>query len=184
MPGTASNGLSPSFDFLHLDKKHYRDFRRRNFIRLIFTYLAPLILISIYFYFQHGAIISEGKQLRLKAIAENQSNMFDLFLTERLNNLHNIVNDPRLETPPSQAQIDSYLGRLKNSSETFVDLGYFDETGVQKIYSGPYPSLEKKDYSNESWYVSLINGSQDFIITDIYLGFRQKPHFSHLNRKK
>jgi two-component system NtrC family sensor kinase len=31
---------------------------------------------------------------------------------------------------------------------------------------------------SKPWFINLRNGADDFIITDIYLGFRQKPHFT------
>jgi two-component system NtrC family sensor kinase len=57
-------------------------------------------------------------------------------------------------------------------------MGYFDSSGVQVSYAGPYPSLEKRNYSREGWFVSLLQKEEGYVITDIYLGFRQKPHFT------
>jgi two-component system NtrC family sensor kinase len=74
--------------------------------------------------------------------------------------------------------LQGYLENLKKMSETFVDLGYFDASGVQAAYAGPYPALEKRSYRGEAWYVELMRGNDDFIITDIYHGFRRKLHFT------
>jgi len=178
MPKTSLNESMPFPEFLPFDEKHYRDFKRKNIIRLFLTYLGPLILLTIYFYFQYNAIVSESRRLHLKAIAENQGNTLDLFLSERLVNLSNLIDDPRLHLPPSSGEMQSYLTKLKRSSETFVDIGYFNSSGVQASYAGPYPLLEKRNYSSESWYVSLKEKEDNFIITDIYLGFRKKPHFT------
>jgi two-component system NtrC family sensor kinase len=71
-----------------------------------------------------------------------------------------------------------YLAALKKNSETFVDIGFFESSGVQTAYAGPYPSLEKRNYSSESWYITLEDKTDDYIITDMYLGFRQEPHFT------
>jgi two-component system, NtrC family, sensor kinase len=35
-----------------------------------------------------------------------------------------------------------------------------------------------KDYSQEQWYVDLTTRSQSYIVTDLYLGLRQLPHFT------
>lgn len=174
----ALNDLEASFEFLPYDKKHYKDLKKRHLLRLSLTYLAPLLILSVYFYFQYSSIESEGEKLHLKTIAENQANTFDLFLTERLINLSNLINDPRLTFPPSDNQITTYLEQLRKSSDTFVDIGYFDSSGVQVSYAGPYPSLEKRNYSGEHWFLSLLEQKGGYIITDIYLGFRQKPHFT------
>jgi len=174
----AFNELEASFEFLPYDKKHYKDLKKRHVFRLFLTYLAPLVILSVYFYLQYGSIESEGEKLHLKTIAENQANTFDLFLTERLINLSNLINDPLLKLPPSAEQIGTYLEHLQKNSETFVDIGYFDSSGVQVSYAGPYPSLEKRNYSQEDWFVSLLEQDEGYIITDIYLGFRQQPHFT------
>ncbi len=161
-----------------LTDRHYRDLKRRNVLRLFLTYIAPLIVLSLFFYFQYDAMASRSRQLHLQAVAENQANTFDLFLTERIVNLTNLIDDPRLEIPPSSTAMGAHLLKLKSNSETFVDLGFFDSSGVQAAYEGPYPSLERRNYSAESWYQTLLAHPDSFVITDIYLGFRQEPHFT------
>ncbi|MDD3732309.1 MAG: ATP-binding protein [candidate division Zixibacteria bacterium] len=168
----------PVLDFTPFDEAHYRELKRKHIVRLLLTYLTPLILLSIYFYVQYGLIVSEGRRLHLTAVAENQANTLDLFLSERLVNLSNLIDDPKLEIPPSSAKMQNYLDHLIRNSETFVDVGYFDSAGVQAAYAGPYPSLEKRNYSSESWFQSLKAKDSNFVITDIYLGFRQRPHFT------
>ena len=165
-------------EFLPYDKKHYTDYKRKNIIRLSITYLAPLILLTIYFCFQYNSIVSESQRLHLKSIAENQANTLDLFLSERVVNLANLINDPKFQSPPAAITMQSYLEKLIKNSEAFVDIGYFDSAGVQTDYTGPYPFLEKRNYSSETWYMTLKDKKDNFIITDIYMGFRQKPHFT------
>jgi two-component system NtrC family sensor kinase len=157
---------------------YYRDVRRRTVIRLLLSYVAPIILLSVYFYFQYEALAHQSQRLHLQAIAENRANTLDLYLNERLVNLSNLIDDPRLPLPPSSAEMAGLLKKLQSNSETFVDLGYFDSSGVQKTYAGPFPSLENRNYRSESWFRSLRESGQDFVITDIYLGFREKPHFT------
>jgi two-component system NtrC family sensor kinase len=161
-----------------LDREHYRDFRRKNILRLFLTYLAPLIILTIYFYIQYGSIVAQGRLMHMKAIAENQANTLDLFLHERLVNLSNLIDDPKLQVPPGSQAMRDYLEKLQKNSEAFVDIGFFDSSGIQVAYEGPYPSLEKRNYSTEHWYADLKDKDDNFIITDIYLGFRKKPHLT------
>jgi two-component system NtrC family sensor kinase len=178
MVENSRNKTKPVPEFLPFDEKHYSDLRRKNIIRLLLTYLAPLLLIIIYFYFQYDKLASESRRLHLQAIAESQANTLDLFLEERLVNLANLIDDPRFYHPPTTELMTNYLDRLKKESATFVDIGYFDSSGIQSAYAGPFPSLEKRNYSTEAWYQRLKEKEDNFIITDIYLGFRQKPHFT------
>ncbi|MBM3789038.1 MAG: hypothetical protein FJW35_01670 [Acidobacteria bacterium] len=159
-------------------ERYYQHLQRRNILRLILTYLLPLVILTVYFGFQYRQLIIEGNKAHLKAIAENQANTLDLFLRERVVNLSNLIDDPRIELPPSAEAMMNLLATLKQNSETFVDIGFFDSNGVQIAYEGPYPQLENRDYSGEAWWVALKNKADPFIITDIYLGFRQRPHFT------
>ena len=159
-------------------EEYYRGLRRRNILRLVLIYVAPIAILAVYFFVQYSGLVSEGSRLHLKAIAESQSRGLDLFLSERVVNLSNLIDDPRFEIPPDGDRMPSYLARLKRNSPAFVDIGYFDDSGVQTAYAGPFPSLEKRNYSTEPWYRALRSNESRFIITDIYLGFRQEPHFT------
>lgn len=161
-----------------LRNRYSRELLWKNLLRLALTYLAPLFLLIIYFNFQYRANYQQSRLLHLKSIAEYQANTLDLFLRERVVNLTNLIDDPRLQIPPTSEQMQSTLQKLKRNSDTFVDVGFFDPIGVQVAYSGPIPDLERRDYSGESWFITLKKSEEHFIITDIYLGFRQKPHFT------
>ncbi len=164
-------------DTYPLTEEHYRELRRKTTISLLILYLSPLILLAVYFLLQYETLVSESQRLHLKAIAESQANTLDLFLSERLNNLSNLIDKPdyHLIEPPS---METDLQELKKISDTFVDIGYFDSSGVQVAYAGPYPSLEQRNYRSEAWYKTLREGHANYVITDIYLGFRQQPHFT------
>ncbi len=178
MANEAGNKNSFSPEPFSRESRHFREVRRRNIARLLFTYIGPLIILTVFFIFQYDSIFSTSRRLHLKAIAENQSNLLDLYLSERLVNLTNLINDPRLMIPPESGTMANFLQRLKQNSEAFVDIGFFDSSGIQIQYAGPFSDLEKKNYSSESWYIALRQKDDNFIITDIYLGFREKPHFT------
>ena len=158
--------------------EHYRSLRRRTIIRLSLTYLSPVIILATYFLLQYSAVVSESERLHLRAMAESQANTLDLFLSERQVNLSNLIDDPGFPLKPTSADLDHDLKGLRRISDVFVDIGFFDSSGVQVSYAGPYPSLEKQDYHLEEWYATLREQRASFIITDIYLGFRQRPHFT------
>ena len=166
-----------------LKEKHYRDLYRKHIFRLIFTYLMPLILIVIFFEIQYNRLLSETRNLHMLSIAESKASLLDLFLRERIANLINLIDDPNLEVPPSPGTMSDYLEKLERDSEAFIDIGFFDSSGVQVGYAGPLPLLKEKDYSREQWYLNLLKSPQRFHISDIYLGFRKEPHFTIAVRK-
>ena len=159
-------------------EEHYRELHRKTIVRLLLMYMLPLVLLFIYFFIQYEIIVNESERLHLKAIAENQANTLNLFLIERVSNLSNLIDDPAVHSTPDSDKLKRILLNLQRTSRTFVDIGYFGPGGVQDAYAGPYPSLEQRNYSNEEWYRTLRDTDTSFIITDIYLGFRQKPHFT------
>jgi two-component system NtrC family sensor kinase len=161
-----------------LRDRYSRELFGRNVLRLGITYLAPLVLLSVYFHVQYRELSSRGRLLHLGSVAEHQANALDLFLRERVVNLVNLIDDPRLPLPPSSAQLEGVLQRLRRESETFVDVGFLDESGIQQAYSGPFPSLEKRNYRGESWFQALVGAQERFVITDNYLGFRNRPHLT------
>jgi two-component system NtrC family sensor kinase len=160
------------------DREHYRSVRRNIFFRLVLYYLLPVMSLAVIFGVLYSGMVVDSRQLHLKAIAENQANTLSLFLAERLVNLSNVIDDPSFPILPSSAELGEYLETLKKDSPAFVDIGFFDPSGVQVAYAGPYTSLEKRSYATEGWYVNLSNGVSDYVITDVYLGFRERPHFT------
>ena len=88
----------------------------------------------------------------------------DLFLRERIVNLSNIIDDPKFTIPPSPDLMESSINKLQNSSETFIDVGFFNSIGVQVAYAGPFPKLEDQNYSDESWFINLKDQKSNFII--------------------
>jgi len=158
--------------------RQHRSLMRRTLLTLLLTFLAPFLLLTIYFHYQSLALKDESGRNRLMLVAEYQAHMLDLFIRERAVNLANLVDNPRLEIDPSRSDLRVYLVDLKQDSDSFVDVGFFNADGIQVVYEGPFPVLEKRDYGNEPWFQKLRSGKGDFVMTDIYLGFRQRPHFT------
>ncbi|MBF0430890.1 MAG: ATP-binding protein [Fibrobacteria bacterium] len=170
--------LKNSIAFSGNGEKYYRDLYKKHLLRLLLTYLIPFVLFILYFQFEYSTILSHRNSLHMKSIAENQAKTLDLFLRERVVNLMNLIDDPKVQCPPSTEMMQNDLQRLNRESSAFIDIGFFDSKGVQIEYAGPIPTLEKREYGEEKWYVDLKEQKERYIITDIYLGLRKKPHFT------
>jgi two-component system NtrC family sensor kinase len=160
------------------DGDRYKHLRRATTIRLLLVYLSPVVLLAAYFFWQYDAIVSESQRLHLGTVAESQAATLDLFLSERQTNLRNIIENQRRPFPPTTEHLNRHLLELQRYSPAFCDLGFFDSTGVQVAYAGPYPSLERRNYSGEKWFSDLRAEPGRAVFTDIYLGFRERPHFT------
>ncbi len=158
--------------------RRYRDLWRHTVVRMLLSYLAPLLLVVGYFHLRYRDLAEEGRRAHMLAIAESQAGTLDLFLRERQANLANVIDDPELPSRPSDPETDGYLERLRRESRTFVDLGFFDARGVIVSYAGPYPALKAIRYGEEAWFRKLQRPEARFVVTDMYMGFRHRPHFT------
>jgi len=145
---------------------------------LLIAFLLPLVMMAIYFHFQLNVTLERSGKLHLTNLAESQRNTIDLFLQERVINIFNLFRSGEEKWPPGQALMDAYLNRLREMSDAFVDVGFLDSHGIQHGYSGRYPYLQGKNYGTEAWFTRLMSREQSYYISDVYLGFRRKPHFT------
>ncbi len=156
----------------------YRQLWWQTLLRLLLSYLAPLVVLAIYFHIQFRDVRHESHQAHLLAVAEKHAATLDLFLRERVINLVNLADDPRFPLPPPPEFMAERLSKLRKDSDAFVDLGYFDASGTLRTYAGPFPELVGRNYGGEAWFQALASANAPFVLTDVYLGFRKRPHFT------
>jgi len=157
---------------------HFNQLQTRLILGLVLGFLLPNALLSAYFHFQFTHTLKESAKLNLAAVAESQKNTIDLYLQERVVNLYNLFHSKEFSLTPTQEQMENSLGSLKHFNDGFVDVGFFDTKGIQIGYAGPFPSLLGRDYSKEAWYQTLLKENKSYLISDIYMGFRNIPHFT------
>ena len=159
-------------------REYFRRLRRRLLTGLSVSFLVPIGILSVYFHLQLNLTLKESGKLHLTTIAASQANTIDLFLQERLVNLFNLFHRNDFNLAPGHEEMREYLAALREASDAFSDVGFLDASGRQIAYAGPYPYLRGKDYREEPWFRTLLDGGRNYCITDIYLGFRNKPHFT------
>jgi len=158
---------------------HFRELFWHTLGRLVLLYFVPLLLLAAFFQFHYRQLVRDGMSSHLEVIAEHQARLFDLFLRERLTNLSNLADDPRFPTAThGPAVLSSYLAELQRASEAFVDVAVVDRQGSLVAYAGPVEYPAGFDYRTESWFRELTSEQRESVITDIYLGFRGRPHFT------
>jgi two-component system NtrC family sensor kinase len=146
---------------------------------MMLMYFAPLLLLAAFFHIQYRRLTRESQRAHLEVIAEQQAKTFDLFLRERLANLANVINDPEFpRVGPSEPGLRAFLAELQETSDAFVDLGVVDSRGELEAYVGPVDYPESVNYRNQYWYRELVSGDRESVITEVYLGFRDRPHFT------
>jgi two-component system NtrC family sensor kinase len=169
--------VSPLVDKEHHGHAYFDQLRRKLRWQLLIVYVTPLLLLSAYFHFEYNATMREGVYNHLKSVAEHQRNTVDLFLRERVANLKGAFRPEWLTSPPAPETLQKDLWVLQEESDSFVDIGLFRPDGTLVAYAGPHTYLVGKDYSQEAWFQQLSKQERDYFISDVYLGFRGKPHF-------
>jgi len=159
-------------------KKQFRRLRIGLSVGLIICFTLPLMVLSAYFHYQFNLTLKNSERLSLAALSESQRNTIDLFLQERVVNIFSLFHYTALNIKPLKQEMEYYLQNLRQSSDSFIDVGFLDSKGLQIGYAGPFPNLHGKDYSKENWFDILIKQKKNYFISDIYLGFRNKPHFT------
>ena len=162
---------------------HFKQLQTRLILGLVLGFLLPNAFLASYFHFEFTHTLKKTAMLNLAAIAENQKNTIDLYLQERVVNLFNLLHSKEFTLTPTAANMETSLNSLKQFNDGFVDVGFLDTKGIQIGYAGPFPSLLGKDYSNEAWYKTLFSENRNYLISDIYLGFRKVPHFTIATRQ-
>lgn len=169
---------SPNLEGSLTIAESFRKLRLRIKVGLLLSLLAPLAVLSLYFHSQFYTVLKETGKLHLVALAESKRNMIDLFIQERLVNIFNLFHGSDFRLEPRKPDMDRYLKSLKQASDTFIDVGFFDGEGVHIGYAGPLPSLLGIDYGEEGWFKTLVTQKRDYFVSDVHLGFRKKPHFT------
>lgn len=159
-------------------KTYFRRLRKRLLASMTVGFLVPLITLSAYFHVQFNLTLKNSSELHLISLAESLRNTIDLFLQERVVNIFNLFHGTGFNLNPTQQQMNAYLLNLMETSSAFIDVGFLDKEGSQIGYAGPFPYLHGQDYSNEFWFTSLMTQSENYYVSDIYMGFRNKPHFT------
>lgn len=163
--------------------RYFKQLRVRLLAGLIGIFILPHALFTLYFHIQFTTGLKESGKLNLVALSESQGNTIDLFLQERVVNLFNLFHSREFSLSPSVAEMEYYLQNLRQVSDAFVDVGFLNKKGIQIGYAGTFPYLQGKDYSNEEWFITLLSQEKGYFISDIYLGFRNKPHFTIATRQ-
>ena len=155
-------------------KNLYVSMRRVILISMIIVPFIPFILAmgTGYYYFTYSLEHSTISSMR--RVVDDHRLMIESFLKERRKDLEYVVTSSDMNDLKSRETLKVVLERLQQKSSAFFDLGVFDKQGVHLAYIGPY-QLAGKVYGNEEWFKQVVQ--RGFYISDVFLGFRQVPHF-------
>jgi len=142
---------------------------------LLLACLGTLAIVGIIAWFVLERILVEKVEEHLVTVVEQHAAAVELFLDERLMALALVAKLHSREELTQPGALKRVLADLNMSYvDSYQDLGIIDQEGRHLAYVGPYDLLDK-NYRNTPWFEKVVR--QDHYISEVYLGFRNIPHF-------
>jgi two-component system, NtrC family, sensor kinase len=155
-------------------EKRHEKLQDMILVCMILVPLVPFLLTILigYYYFTSG--LEKKTVSATSRIVDDHRHMIEFFLQERKADLEFILHSYSFEYLSQHENLLKVFERLQLKSNTFVDLGVFDQDGVHVSYQGPY-KLTGRIYKDEDWFSAVMK--KGYYTSDIFLGFRRVPHF-------
>lgn len=141
---------------------------------MILVPFIPFILSLGTGYYYFTTSIENSTISSMKRIVEDHRQMIESFLDERKRDLDFIFQSYAFRDLSQPEELKKVFDHLQRGSDAFVDLGIFNEAGLHVAYHGPF-KLAGKLYKDAYWFKEVMK--HDYYISDIFLGYRQIPHF-------
>ncbi len=156
-----------------LEKSRYR-LKRTILVNMIVLPLIPFLAVTAVSFYFFAAALETGTREKLSRILSDHSGMIGSFLISRRADLEMMTKVYSFSELIAPGGIDRVFNILEQRSQAFVDLGLFDQAGTHLCYSGVH-ALAGKSYAGEAWFQKTM--AEGHYISDIFLGYRNSPHF-------
>lgn len=141
---------------------------------MILIPFIPFILVLGIGYYNFTASLESATISTMKRIVEDHRQMIESFLNERAGDLKYILGSCPFDVLMHTENLQKIFENLRTVSQAFVDLGIFNADGLHMAYVGPF-QLTGRNYGQSSWFREVIK--KGYYISDVFLGYRQIPHF-------
>ncbi|MFW5488049.1 MAG: sensor histidine kinase [Desulfovibrio sp.] len=152
----------------------YGRVRRKILCSMIIVPFVPFLLSLVVGYTFFIRAIETNTNESMRRVVADHAQLISSFMAERLSDLQFVINTYPIESLDDPTLLDTVFQHLQTKSPAFVDLGIIDAKGHHLAYVGPY-SLKSRDYSASDWFQQVRKNG--VYISDVYLGFRNVPHF-------
>lgn len=152
----------------------YKNFQKKIIAITLLVSFAPLILLGIMIYHQFARMYKDKIEEQIKYRAGAQAEAVDLFLKERTAILSAMADTHTFRDMINEKNLSRTFEVMNARAGAFVDLGVIDINGVHRVYVGPY-DLKGLNYYKQPWFAEVM--SKGVFISDVYMGYRQIPHF-------
>ena len=153
----------------------YRPLLRNVVLIILFTAMTPTIVVSMFIFNEFRTSYQKQVYNHLELLARKHKKNIDLFLDEKLMDIHLLANTNSLEELSDPPVLNrKFIEMQRAFNRVFVDLGVIDHEGRQIAYAGPH-NLSGARYSETDWFKEAI--TKPYLISDVFKGLRGEPHF-------
>lgn len=153
----------------------YRGLKRYIVVILCLAAGFPLGIIGGTIYYQYQNSLSRGVTSQLQTICRQHKEAIERFLFETSSALRVVTQLETLERITQKDALQKSFNLLQREyNHAFEDIGVIDTSGSHIAYVGPYDLLGK-NYRETAWFRETLE--RKIFISDVFLGFRQVPHF-------
>jgi two-component system NtrC family sensor kinase len=152
----------------------YANLQKKIIIITLVVAFGPLIILGATMYYQFSQTCRDKieEQIRYRSMA--QAEAVDRFLKERTAILGAMAASHGLNEMVDEKNLCRVFEVMNLWAGAFVDLGVIDSAGHHLAYVGPY-DLKGLNYYQQPWFAEVMN--KGTYISDVYMGYRQLPHF-------
>lgn len=152
----------------------YRKLFRRFVLLTLVCSLIPLLLVGWGINIHYTRFARSRMTDALTNEVDHHRKVIELFLEEQISKLQLIARTHSREELARPDTLNRIFEMINREDASLTDLGVIDAQGRHLAYIGPYDLLDK-NYADAFWFRRVLE--KGVFISDMFLGFRQEPHF-------
>jgi two-component system NtrC family sensor kinase len=164
-----AKGASPSGDY-----PYFRSLWNLAVVALLAAAFLPLLLFGSVIYVYTTGALKQNAIAAIRLQVQDHRTVIDQFLAERASDLRLLAANVGFANLTSAGGLGRAYRSLQHELACFTDLGVIDSEGNHRAYVGPY-DLMARNYRDTFWFRPT--AEKGLFISDVYLGYRQVPHF-------
>lgn len=156
------------------DFPYFRSLWNLVVVALLAAAFLPLLLLGSVIYVYTTGALKETAVETLRLQVQDHRTVIDQFLSERASDLRLLAANVGFAQLTGAGGLGRAYRSLQQELACFSDLGVIDSEGNHRAYVGPY-DLMARNYRDHFWFRPAVE--KGIFISDVYLGYRQVPHF-------
>ncbi len=166
---------------------HVLNRKRKLFLLSVLLYATlPAVLVGLVAFAYALRDMDREMQTRsaesFRLLSHKYSTLVDLSLADLARTVALTADMHSLDELQRPQALENILGTVnRNMDHLFEDMGVLDENGRHLAYAGPH-DLQSRDYADEPWFKDVMANGR--VVSDVFLGYRNAPHFAIAVRRQ